>query len=599
MAITEKINQLTDTLQAVDVSTIFTSMALGIAEAQRQLDDNSVKQLLILANPDNGVGGKSLIEMGFTPAFYHFQYADVSAAITLQIGFSEDISASLELEARFSKQGGYSADNYEFLTSSRDEEIRTAYKSSRDFTMKSSESASLSIENNTVRMDQSEGARSKFLDFERDIRNVKDYRVFREHKKENTEFSLNAANEVYIDYSGGFLNFYLPTQQTRDHGVLRIPAYNGTDVIDVDTGLSGGGADGDFILDTDMATTYPTALAANDGDNVIGFTGSQYLSPAGGPPKDLTIYYEFASEDINWKYLDNEDLKPVLDALGKAMKGDPSIILTVTGHADGVDDQDKVNIPLSRVRAEKLIAEVVKRGASPSQFNIVSPGEAGAADNVKDPDQRYATLQLPVDADLLYFEGGPSIGIYKNSALSPTPPSGVTPGGAKWVVHHTGAAVAPSYTLDFNFMQETVTASVTTLAEIKTAIETEFGTSEFAIEEADNTLYVVREASEFRFSVYSADDESIDIKSNSSRNESTDVVEDSYLISDVETSQSRLLREIEDIDTSNAFAIGGSIDASYSRKFSVSMSGNASMSARLVSLPAPPDFLQQIKDYFN
>jgi hypothetical protein len=44
-------------------------------------------------------------------------------------------------------------------------------------------------------------------------------------------------------------------------------------------------------------------------------------------------------------------------------------------------------------------------------------------------------------------------------------------------------------------------------------------------------------------------------------------------------------------------AVGASLNLSYARKFEMSVTGNSSISARLVSVPAPPEFLEQIKAY--
>jgi len=46
-------------------------------------------------------------------------------------------------------------------------------------------------------------------------------------------------------------------------------------------------------------------------------------------------------------------------------------------------------------------------------------------------------------------------------------------------------------------------------------------------------------------------------------------------------------------------AVGVSIDARFSRQFNQEVTGNSSISARLVSIPAPPEFLEQIRAYQN
>jgi hypothetical protein len=46
-------------------------------------------------------------------------------------------------------------------------------------------------------------------------------------------------------------------------------------------------------------------------------------------------------------------------------------------------------------------------------------------------------------------------------------------------------------------------------------------------------------------------------------------------------------------------AVGGSVDVGFSRKFEMDVTGNSSISARLVSIPAPPEFLATIKEYLK
>ena len=76
-------------LQQVDVSSIFKNLAMGIAEAQQKLDDNSIAQAIKLA--ETKIDGVSLLQLGFSPVFYAFQYADISASINLQMALKEEL----------------------------------------------------------------------------------------------------------------------------------------------------------------------------------------------------------------------------------------------------------------------------------------------------------------------------------------------------------------------------------------------------------------------------------------------------------------------------------------------------------------------------
>jgi hypothetical protein len=62
------------------------------------------------------------------------------------------------------------------------------------------------------------------------------------------------------------------------------------------------------------------------------------------------------------------------------------------------------------------------------------------------------------------------------------------------------------------------------------------------------------------------------------------------------SSSSNLTRQ----NTGNrAVAVGASLDVRFSRQFEMNVTGNSSISARLVSIPAPPQFLETIRSFLN
>ena len=78
---------LTDT----SVSNFIKAMGISIAEAQLQLDLNSLAQVGEYVQPREGLGGKSLMQLGLSPPFYHYQHADLSVnlQITMKVGRTE------------------------------------------------------------------------------------------------------------------------------------------------------------------------------------------------------------------------------------------------------------------------------------------------------------------------------------------------------------------------------------------------------------------------------------------------------------------------------------------------------------------------------
>lgn len=102
------------------VAELFSQLGLGVAEAQAALDDNSVRQTLILAgvlNPDGTVpasgtspqvpkvGDKTLLELGFVPSFYYFESVDISVSMFVSMTYKRDESFNFGI--------GYSQGKYE------------------------------------------------------------------------------------------------------------------------------------------------------------------------------------------------------------------------------------------------------------------------------------------------------------------------------------------------------------------------------------------------------------------------------------------------------------------------------------------------------
>ena len=97
MANIKDLKEGAEILQNVDVGNIFTSLALGIAEAQEKLDNNSVAQIIKLS--EQKIGDKSLLELGFVPAFYAFTEANINASISLKMAMKESLDVNVKLNA--------------------------------------------------------------------------------------------------------------------------------------------------------------------------------------------------------------------------------------------------------------------------------------------------------------------------------------------------------------------------------------------------------------------------------------------------------------------------------------------------------------------
>lgn len=97
-------------LLAVPFPLMVTSMGLAIAEAQGELDRQSIKALKKLQAVDvplpkldgSGTESFSALSLGFFPTFYQFQETIIEVKITLNYGYSaeQDLSVSNDLDLK-------------------------------------------------------------------------------------------------------------------------------------------------------------------------------------------------------------------------------------------------------------------------------------------------------------------------------------------------------------------------------------------------------------------------------------------------------------------------------------------------------------------
>lgn len=85
-------------LSEIPISAMVKATAMGLIEAQVELDRNTIALILQMGDPERGVelGGKrrSLLELGFCPSMYHFEKAVITMSIDITVKESEEFSIS-------------------------------------------------------------------------------------------------------------------------------------------------------------------------------------------------------------------------------------------------------------------------------------------------------------------------------------------------------------------------------------------------------------------------------------------------------------------------------------------------------------------------
>jgi hypothetical protein len=600
----EKFEQGAEILQQVDVSKIFTSMAMGIAEAQQKLDNNSIAQLIKLSKEE--VSGKSLLELGFVPAFYSFTYADISCNISLQMGLKTDINIGLQASLDLTKNKGYSLDQSKYATENKHKTVKEEHKSSRFFTFKASEKNSVKIESESYSLNHAVGCYSMVENMEHEIMlNEKITDIDTEIHSEE-EISINPNNQnVSISKVNGFTCVCLPYKESRATGIFKIKEYD-SKKIDLDGDITGI-VDDQIEIRTDFLSVFTDAKNKIGSGLVYGFTKDGEFYGNSTTPVDLILYFKHdAKKNIYGQKLGsnvyyNEELKdasettPKLNSdnlknaflkLTEILKIDNEATVTITGYTDTTGDNE-YNKELGIKRALAYIRELTSRGAPESSFeNPDSKGETESGeDNTIDVTWRKASLKL--DADYIIFSGGG----FTEDAF-------VESGSSNEFIYIQENLNDGDVEVNFNYGEVNINVdNAATVTDIKNSINTNY--KEFITEEKNNVLYLLNKESVIKFYVFSKEAENISMESAKAYDASGNETENTYYLSDTTTKNNKILDDASSLTTDNTLAIGVSVDARYSRQFDMSAEGNASMSARIVAVPPPQKFKEHVLDNFN
>lgn len=522
-------------LQQVDVSQIFKSLAMGIAEAQQELDDNSISQLERLSETE--LAGKSLLELGFVPAFYSFTYADISASIHLRM--AEKTSMELGVKAYFDYESS-SAGESDFNDLSKEYQFfseKGEFKSNRKFSMKSSSTSSVKVNNQYYSLDQQEGCISK-------IEKMHD-QLLQDDKIERV--NIQRSNE------------YTTVYKTLDtYTIQRLSNYSTT--------VTGGAT-----VSTDFPTTFATAATT-----AIGFLGDQ-LYRSGVGPVTLQLFYAFDKDEVDFAYdqtvlpaVANKDV--IFEALATILRRDPTLKIMIDGFTDG-SGEDVYNQNLSERRCANMRKWFNRRGVPLNQLDMKGYGETQTPTEVADPQYRRVKITLLGGRGYIFF-------ITDLSGVAPTTTTSVN-----YFIESTASEIIVTNESAEGFESS---SSYTTLNDFKSTHNLEH----FHVEEREDVLYLLNKETEITFMAYSANSESIEIVAEEGS-------ESEIKVYNSENELERIKSLATKNNSNKRFAAGASVDFRMARQFEMSIEGSASMSARMVAVPPPEKFRLHIESAFN
>lgn len=537
-------------LQQVDVSQIFKSLAMGIAEAQQELDDNSISQLQRLSETE--LAGKSLLELGFVPAFYAFTYADISASIHLRM--AEKTSFELGFEASFDYSSGAtsSADFSELSKEKQFQSEQGEFKSNRAFSIKSSSKQQVKVNNQYYKLDENEEVVSR-------------------HEKLHLELLENEKiDRVNTQYSE---SYYTVFQNLENYSVVAI----------TDIGGSGNNVTGPTaitIVGETFTNIYADFVAAYSGADLYGFAGDEMYGLSTSPTK-MDLHFKTDMHVIDFAYDFNKNSIPGKDvafqALATALKNDPTLHITIEGSCDRTAGSE-YNLNLSTRRCTNMRDWLVAKGASKTQIHIDPKGETladeegGLSDGQEDANYRRVRISLIPNR---YY-------IFSTTNITVT----FAPGPNQWINVLSG----PDTFVVVNGSSEGFQTG-TSIATYE-SLNTSSMNSLYESETREGIHYFLHKDTEVTYMAYSKDSEEINISAEEGSQSEVRVYKN-------ENSTERIKNLAEKNNSNKTFAASASVDIRVARQFEMSIEGSASMSARMVAVPPPAQFTTHIATAFN
>ncbi|MEL6536535.1 MAG: OmpA family protein [Bacteroidota bacterium] len=602
MSAVDNLKEAATVLQEADVSDIVSSLALGIANAQKQLDDNSIKQTLALADPANAINGKSLLQLGFTPAFYHFQYADINAEINLQMKLETSTSFGLSAQAEYERQGGISSENLNFFKETESEVHRDEFRSSRQFLMSASETESVTIQKATVNMNQEEGSVAKVQNFAQTLRLKEDIdRVQTTTRAEHQAIDTGSDDGVVVHNSGAYITVRTPYWETKTWGIFQVANYhywrNGN-APKLDEAV----AESAFtVRGLDFARAWNNvsqATVLGTGGTVMGFTQSGVYTDSQSDPILLQLHFEWDHDHTTLEYHTNGEHTLALKRLAEILRLDTGAKVRVVAHTDS-SGKEKYNENLSMRRAHWMRDWFMKHGALEGQIDPQYQDEqealADIGDGKRDVNYRKVTVELVSSRDYFFFSGG-------NMSQDATHQGPDTFGNGFLKIQEGGYVHLGHSRAKFSVGKENYDIHIG--YSIQRGVKSSFANTErlntnYSFEQVDDVSYLLSNEATIKHIVFSETTDEIEIETETRDSNSASDGENTIKVDSNQNSLTRTRKISSTVENPNTFAVGGSLDIRTSKQLDVSTSGSSAVSARLVSLPAPPEFLDEVKSFLK
>lgn len=580
-------------LADASVAEFIKALGLSIAEAQQALDENSVNQIGEFLEPRESLAGKSLLDLGLSPAFYHYQHADITCSMQLSLRIEKDTNVGVNLNGSFS-------DN----TTSNDSNTQTSQSSqSGSSTSTQERSAQITVESASVGALQIGGKSFQLAGddpFER-IRALQD--------------AVTADPQAGIErllYEPSSRTFAIQTDadaskvQTTSNTVAFLGGGFDRAIIQVDTD-----ANTDYVFNgsTTVSTTAQGSVAAYAA-HVAAQVNATGIVARLNSPSDPILFMNFKTGKHHLESFSAGGEARNVGFARRAQDAAQFIIkqnlsVEIEGYADaqpysgGRAASEQSNRDLGDRRATEMERHLLANGVPPGQITkIPSRGAAdaqaagGPADNVE---FRKAELRVTGQTGFYIFCDAPNGTTIENVAPDKlTPPAGNGNGFVFLYRPEPLALAGKGVTIDgtnFQFSGAAGGGHASGSPEahahnLKTAINAN-GAVDFQASAEGNIVTVFGKSAPFQLTLLTAERRNIQISGSSG------------ITVTQQFSRSTSSNLTQQATGNKTVAVGASVDVRVSRQFEMNVTGNSSISARLVSVPSPPQFLETIKEFLD
>jgi outer membrane protein OmpA-like peptidoglycan-associated protein len=523
-----------DVLKEVDLGSYIAAMGLGVAQAQKALDENAITQLVELSRPVEVLKGKSLLQLGLLPAFYHFRKATLTASISMSLKVSRSLSVGGGLDGKSdstvqAKRTKASASFKQFVTNFAVNETTaiavthstgmSALKKIQSYAQTSSDEKKIyTIADRAKVMNLENATATGLVSLNREAAIVA-------VRTADTVWQLWRFKEGATEQS----NFSVTPL------VNPIPLHGNPGVM------------ADELVKKVNEASAGTATAKID-------------------PSDTMVYFDFSLHDVRKK---DEVLLRAIAHLWKAKYSSSDI--TLTGHTDRKGPPE-YNVKLGMKRAEAAKAVLVAYGVAGEKINVLSKGESeatideGDAQADRQVDRRVQIQIGSLDALHVYLEG---------LSLSEI-------GSIDGALVGNGLVAREKNSNAGQFVGQTAKTAEEVVQTLQSS-----QSHEASHESGSELVYLTNKqgATEdvYELDVYSTSAEGMTFSKNSA-------FADAKSSSLSESEVSNLTKE-----TNRTTAVAANFDVRYAKTNEVSMTGNMSVSAELVSVPPPEAFIEFIR----